>query len=48
MIGNAREYYEQLIDQSLSDEDMIDKAFEYAHLADPNAALFYNDYNESF
>ena len=28
-------------------EDFIDKAFEYAHLADPSAALFYNDYNES-
>ena len=28
-------------------EDFIDKAFEYAHLADPEAALFYNDYNES-
>lgn len=28
-------------------EDFIDKAFEYAHLADPDASLFYNDYNES-
>lgn len=27
--------------------DFIAKAFEYAHEADPNALLFYNDYNES-
>lgn len=27
-------------------EDFIAKAFHYAHEADPNALLFYNDYNE--
>src|SRR5690606_4870719 len=26
-------------------EDVIAKAFEYAHEADPDALLFYNDYN---
>jgi endo-1,4-beta-xylanase len=28
-------------------EEFIEKAFEYAHEADPDALLFYNDYNES-
>ncbi|MDG5472393.1 endo-1,4-beta-xylanase [Jeotgalibacillus sp. ET6] len=28
-------------------DDFMEKAFEYAHLADPDAELFYNDYNES-
>jgi endo-1,4-beta-xylanase len=28
-------------------EDFIAKAFQYAHEADPNALLFYNDYNET-
>lgn len=27
--------------------DFLEKAFEYAHEADPDALLFYNDYNES-
>lgn len=29
-------------------EDFIEKAFRYTHEADPNALLFYNDYNECF
>lgn len=32
---------------SIIGDDFIDKAFEFAHQADPDAALFYNDYNES-
>jgi endo-1,4-beta-xylanase len=31
----------------ITGESFVDKAFEYAHTADPNATLFYNDYNES-
>ncbi|GEM04588.1 beta-xylanase [Halolactibacillus miurensis] len=32
---------------SIIGEDFIDYAFQYAHAADPDALLFYNDYNES-
>jgi endo-1,4-beta-xylanase len=28
-------------------EDYLVKAFQYAHEADPDALLFYNDYNEA-
>lgn len=31
----------------IAGEEFISKAFEFAHEADPNALLFYNDYNES-
>lgn len=31
----------------IAGEDFLLKAFEYAHAADPDAQLFYNDYNES-
>jgi len=30
---------------SICGEEFIEKAFEYAHAADPDAQLFYNDYN---
>ncbi len=33
---------------SLIGEDYIDKAFQFAHEADSNAILFYNDYNEAY
>ncbi|WP_139998718.1 endo-1,4-beta-xylanase [Paenibacillus paridis] len=42
---------EQVLRQSkwldIAGEDFIARAFEYTHAADPNAMLFYNDYNES-
>lgn len=33
--------------QTIAGPEFINKAFEFAHEADPDAILFYNDYNES-
>lgn len=33
--------------QEIAGDEFIARAFEYAHVADPNAQLFYNDYHES-
>lgn len=40
------EYLRNSLWYQICGEDYIAKAFEYAHEADPNAILFYNDYNE--
>lgn len=40
------EYLRPSIWQRICGDEYITKAFEYAHAADPNALLFYNDYNE--
>jgi endo-1,4-beta-xylanase len=40
------EYLRNSIWYRICGEDFIKKAFEYAHEADPDALLFYNDYNE--
>ena len=40
------EYLRPSLWYQICGEDYISKAFEYAHDADPNAVLFYNDYNE--
>jgi endo-1,4-beta-xylanase len=42
---NSNEYLRNSIWYKICGEDFIIKAFEYAHAADPNAKLFYNDYN---
>jgi endo-1,4-beta-xylanase len=42
----ADEYLRPSLWYQICGEDFIVKAFEYAHAADPNAVLFYNDYNE--
>jgi len=44
---NPEEYLRKSRWLELTGEDYIAKAFEYAHEADPDALLFYNDYNES-
>ncbi len=42
----ADEFYRQSPWYKISGEDYIAEAFRYAHEADPQALLFYNDYNE--
>ncbi len=42
----ADDPYRQSPMYKLCGDEFIAKAFEYAHEADPNALLFYNDYNE--
>ncbi len=43
---NPAEYLRPSPWLTICGEEYIAKAFEYAHDADPNAVLFYNDYNE--
>ncbi|HEX7846933.1 MAG TPA: endo-1,4-beta-xylanase, partial [Chitinophagaceae bacterium] len=40
------EFYRPSLFYTIIGEEFIAKAFEYAHAADPDALLFYNDYNE--
>ncbi len=43
---DPNEFYRNSAFYRICGEEFIAKAFEYAHAADPNALLFYNDYNE--
>lgn len=40
------EFYRKSVWYKICGEEFIAKAFQFAHEADPNALLFYNDYNE--
>jgi endo-1,4-beta-xylanase len=42
----ASEMYRPSLFYTIAGEEFIAKAFEWAHEADPDALLFYNDYNE--
>jgi len=43
----ADEVYRNSLFYQICGEEYIERAFEYAHAADPEALLFYNDYNET-
>ena len=43
---NPAEFYRNSLFYQLCGEEFIAKAFQWAHEADPQALLFYNDYNE--
>lgn len=43
---NKDEYFRPSLFYQICGEEFIAKAFQWAHEADPNALLFYNDYNE--
>jgi len=43
---DSAQYLRNSLWYQICGEEYIAKAFEYAHEADPNAVLFYNDYNE--
>ncbi|HEY6505991.1 MAG TPA: endo-1,4-beta-xylanase [Chitinophagaceae bacterium] len=44
---NPNEYFRNSVFYRICGEEFVAKAFEYAHAADPDALLFYNDYNET-
>ncbi|RZM23862.1 MAG: endo-1,4-beta-xylanase [Pedobacter sp.] len=45
---NPREQYRNSLWYQICGADYIAKAFQYAHEADPDAVLFYNDYNTEY
>lgn len=44
---NPNDYFRNSPFYRICGEEFVAKAFEYAHAADPDALLFYNDYNET-
>ena len=45
VIADDSTYFRKTKWHDITGEDFVEKAFEYAHEADPKAILFYNDYN---